>query len=371
MAELDGENVPAYRKIRIAVPEEPVASLADVEAWRARETYPDILLDGHPVFGVAKERMEGGWELVSSLSSLEPQEARDSMGSVFRLAARTAQEAGDPAGHDAYMSAAERMDREAVDEVAVRGVRYRVVRAERFLRGGPQGPEPPRPTDADPTEPGDSHRAPDPADGFVIDPFTATGMSEGILKMELLSLVRKEGTVPEAVRDDSVRATETHPGGVLLPAVFGTAEYTDGRWRPDSAGASTTPQGARDTLALKLRVMIPWQRDLTPEERAPYTAAADRLDAARCDELEVLSLRCRVVRMERLVRIGPDGPEGPRPSDLDSTPPVKVQDERLRAQGADTDDEDAPIELDAPTQRLADLFHEEEARRKARRPRER
>jgi hypothetical protein len=73
-----------------------------------------------------------------------------------------------------------------------------------------------------------------------------------------------------------------------------------------------------------------------------------------------------VVRVERLVRIGPDGPEGPRPSDYDPQPPVHVQEQRRRDQGSvGDDDEDAPIELDEDTQRLAGLVREEEQRRRA------
>lgn len=41
-----------------------------------------------------------------------------------------------------------------------------------------------------------------------------------------------------------------------------------------------------------------------------YATAADQLDAERADELTVAGRRFRVVRVERLVRIGPDGPRG-------------------------------------------------------------
>ncbi|MEV8475625.1 DUF5954 family protein [Streptomyces sp. NPDC051173] len=367
MAELDGENVPAYRMVRVTAPDAPVAALADVEAWRARESYPEILLAGGPVFGVVREREEGGWEIVSSFTGLAPQDARDDMGCQFRKLAQEAERDGDADAYEECVRAAKRTDWETVDEMTVLGARYRVARAERFVRSGRQGPEPPRPSDPDPAVPGESYKTRDAERGLVIDPFTATGMSEGILKVELLALVRKAGAVPGDVRDDSLRAAETHPGGVLLPATFGTAEKEYGHWRPDSAGTATTPQGARDTLAMGLRVMIPWHLGLTPEQRAPYMAAADRLDAERGDELEVAGRRFKVVRIERLVRIGPDGPEGPRPSDPDPQPPVMVQDQQLREQGVITgdEDEDAPIELDEQTQRLADLFREEETRRDA------
>jgi hypothetical protein len=364
------EQVPGYRTIRVAPQDAPVAALADVEAWQARDAYPEIYFAGGPVFGVAREREEGGWELHPYFSGLAPQDARDSMGSHFRRLAQEAERSGDQAAHEECMRAAERMDWEAVDEVTVRGDRYRVVRAEPFIRMGPAGPEPPRPTDPDPGEPGQAREVPDSTAGFVIDPITATGMSEGILKLELLSGGRKKGTVPPDVRADSLRAAETHPGGVLLPATFMTAEYLDGRWRPESTVNSTTPQAARDGLAMHLRVMAPWKLKLGPEERAEYARAADRLDEERGDELEVAGRRFRVVRVERLVRLGPDGPEGPRPSDPDPQPPVMVQNQQLREQGLlEDDDEDGPAELDEETQELARLFHEEECRRNARRER--
>ncbi|WP_232247385.1 DUF5954 family protein [Kitasatospora azatica] len=62
MVNFDG-NVPGYLTIRMSAPDSPVAVLADVEAWTARESYPEILSAGAPVFGIAREREEGGWEL--------------------------------------------------------------------------------------------------------------------------------------------------------------------------------------------------------------------------------------------------------------------------------------------------------------------
>ncbi|GGT29330.1 hypothetical protein GCM10014713_23590 [Streptomyces purpureus] len=361
-----GDSVPAYRTIRMTALDQPVAAVADVEAWEAREKYPDLLSAGGPVFGVARERERGGWELLDSVSGDTPQDGRDAMGSQFRRLLQRAEQDGDPAAQEACARAVELMDWEPLDELTVLGVRHRVVRAEVFVRSGPDGPEPPRPSDPDPAPPGESHSARCPTEGFVIDPLTATGMSEGILKVELLSLVRKAGTVPDDVREDSRRAAETHPGGVLLPATFMTAEHVRGRWRPESGGACVTPQAARDGLAMKLRVMIPWELGPDPALHAPYMAAADRFDARRTDELTVEGRRFRIVRVERLVRVGPEGPEGPRPSDPDPYPPVMVYDQQLREQGVLTDeDEQRPVVLSPETQRLADLVHAEEDRRRA------
>ncbi len=362
-----GEDVPAYRTIRVTSPEAPVEALTDLEAWRAREAYPDILSAGGPVFGVAVEREQGGWRLRPHLSNPTPQGAREGMSSIFRRMAQEAEQAGDLDARRECTAAAERLDWEVVDELTVRGVRHRVVRAESFIRMGPDGPEPPRPSDPDPARVGKGHQAPDPTDGFVIDPVAATGMSTGILKVELLSLVCKAGTVPAAVREDSVRAAATHPGGVLLPPTYMTAERIGGRWVPESGGHATTPQGARDGMALGFRVMEPVLRRLGPQETAEYLRAADLLDEQRSNELEVAGRRLRVVRIERLVRIGPDGPEGPRPSDPDPEPPIMVHDQQLRAQGLipeeDDEDDEAPIQLDATGQELARRFREEEERR--------
>ncbi len=77
------DHVPAYRTIRVTAPEAPAAVAADTEAWRAHARYPDLRFAG-PVFGVAREREEGGWEAYPQFSALAPQDARDSMGSVFR-----------------------------------------------------------------------------------------------------------------------------------------------------------------------------------------------------------------------------------------------------------------------------------------------
>jgi len=352
--------VPGYRTIR-------VAALADAGAWRARDDYPQLRLGG-PVFGVAREREHGGWELYPYFGVLAPQDARDSMGSHFRRLAQAAGQSGDRAGYEQCLRAAERMDREVIDEMTVAGIRYRVVRAGQFIRMGPAGPEPPRPTDPDLGEPGQAEEVRDPAAGFVIDPGTATGMSEAIVKLELLGAVYAEGTVPAQVRDDLLRAARTHPGGVLLPAAFTTAELVSGHWKPAQAGTSATPQGARDRLALYLRVMAPWELGLDPRERAVYAAAASRIEEERGSDLSVAGRRFRVVRVERLVRIGPDGPEGPRPSDPDPQPPVMVQTQQLREQGiltGEDQDKDTPAVLDEDARRLVQLFREEEERRKA------
>ncbi|MGW2599613.1 DUF5954 family protein [Streptomyces klenkii] len=370
------ERVPGYRQIRMAAPDAPVAALADEEAWLARDAYPGILGAGGPVFGVAREREEGGWEMLTGFADPAPQDSRDTMAALFRRAARDAEAAGDAVGDAApgaareeLLAAAGRLDWEALDEMTVGGVRHRVVRAEQFIRTGPDGPEPPRPSDPDPAPAGRSHEVPDPVQGMVIDTLTATGMSEGILKAELLSLVRGPDGTPADVRADSLRAASTHPGGVLLPTSYMIAERSgDGGWEPVTGGCRT-PQSARDSLALDLRVMAPVLRRLDEAEREEYARAADRLDEERGPEAEVAGRRFRVVRIERLVRVGPDGPEGPRPSDHDPQPPVKVHDQQLREQGLVSDgggDEAAEDEEICPEVREMMVLAEKERERRRR-----
>lgn len=309
----DDGNDAMYWIASIVAPGPQITEPAAIETWKARKAYPSMLVAGGPVFGVARERAEGGWELLPDFAGRAPQDARDDLGVRLRELAQIAARDGEPAAEAEYVAAARRVDAEAVDELTVRGVRHRVVRAERFIRMGPDGPEPPRATDPDPGGPGDPDTRTDPAAGLVV----TTGTPESVLTAELLAALGRDVSVPRRVANDARIAVQTHPRGVLLPATFMTVEREGGTWRPDSAGVATTPQAARDGLALHLRVIAPWQLELTPRERDLYQRAADRLDAERRDELDVAGRHFRVVRVERLLRVGPDGPEGPRPSDLD------------------------------------------------------
>jgi hypothetical protein len=263
------------------------------------------------------------------------------------------------------MAAAVRMDREVVDEVRVRGERFRIVRASRFVRMGPNGPEPPRPSDPDPGEVGEAYRVGPRTKGFVVDPITGTGLSDGILKLDLIQFVGVVAGAPQAVRDEARRAIHTHPGGVLLPAVYMISERVDGSWRAHNPGASDfTPQGARDSLAYWLRVMAPFTLRLSEEKAAEYALIADRVDEKRSNVATVDGIRYRVTRVERLVRVGPDGPEGPRPSDFDPEPPVDVQTRQLKEQGLwKAEDDDEPIQLSPRALELKRRWEAEEARR--------
>jgi hypothetical protein len=366
------DSVPAYLTVRMTPQEGPLAAFADQEAWLARERYPELHGVGMAEYLWARELDSGGWEL-SEHGGSWPQQARDALGSHFRRRAQAAQGAqggADPGAAERWARAARRMDREAVDEVVVLGERFRVVRVGHFIRSGPAGPEPPRPSDPDPAEVGEGYRVPSRTKGFVVDPFTGTGLSEGILKLDLLPLVPVVKGGPEAMNEDSRAAVHRYPGGVLLPAAFLVARRADGRWQFHQPGAThSSPQGARDALAYWLRVTAPFTRrmDADAERRALYTAAADRLDDKRADTVSVDGLRFRVTRVERLVRLGPDGPEPPRPSDYDPEVPVEVQARQLREQGlVDEDGNDVGPRPEPP--RMAEwkrLFDQEEARRTA------
>ncbi|MEW1865001.1 MULTISPECIES: DUF5954 family protein [unclassified Streptomyces] len=357
------EEVTGREWPRPTAPPSPVAAglsaPADVETWKARKAYPSTLFAGGPVFGVARELPEGGWTLRPGFAGLAPQDARDALGAHFRARAERCAADGDETGRAQYTEAAERLDWERLDELTVAGARYRVVRAERFIRMGPDGPEPPRGTDPDRTDPAQPPL--DPAADLTIASGGEAGLSPGVLRVELLTALRKNGTVPRDVREDSRAAARTHPGGVLLPATFMAAEREGGRWRPQSTGTAATPRDARDGLAVQLRVMVPWQHELTDEEHEFYKRAADHLDTDQVDELDVAGRHFRIIRVERLIRIGPDGPEGPRPSDVDPVPPAMVQERQLREQGPVQDEEDGDAE--ASTRKFMALLDEERRRR--------
>lgn len=332
-----GEDAPAGRAARAGGAEAPVALLAETEAWAARQACPRITAAGSPAFGTATEQPGGGWVLGPHHGGPQPQGVRDALGAAFRLAAAAAHAAGDAAARQAHETAARRLEREVLDELTVCGVRHRVVRAELFIRCGPDGPEPPRVTDPGAVLVDRSGRWPDPWAGFVLDPLRPTGMAEGVLRVELLGYAPGPAWTTAEVRADARVAARTHPGGVLLPVGFMVAEQRrpDAPWTPFLPGPMGSPQAARESLALGLRVTEPAARGLDAGQRAALAAAADRLEAERLDEIRVGGRRLRIVRMEQLVRFGPDGPEGPRPSDRDDELPVLAQQGPLPTQRAD------------------------------------
>jgi hypothetical protein len=335
------DEVPAYLTIRVTPQDGPIAAFADEEAWRARSTFPDLQGVGIGEFFWARERDTGGWELSEHGAPL-PQQARDSLGSHFRRSAKEARDRGEEKAAEMWTAAARRMDREVINDIGVRGENFRIVRATHFVRSGPNGPEPPRPSDPDPAEPGGADLLPRPTKGFVVDPYQGTGLSDGLLKLDLIHFQGRLPGAPEEIAADAREAALRYPGGVLLPAVFIISERVDGRWGVHAPGSShATPQGARDYLSDWLRIFAPVMLGLTEEQRAAYARAADDLDERRRNALSVDGHRFRVTRVDRLMRIGPDGPERPRPSDFDPDPPTEAQAGRLKAEGVRGDDNGA------------------------------
>ncbi|MET9293087.1 DUF5954 family protein [Streptomyces sp. NPDC003077] len=325
--EHDGTHIPDHRVIKVTRQDSPVADLADMETWEARERYPELRVRG-PLFAVGQRRDDGRWQIMI-MEEGNPQEARDALNAHFR---QRAQDTRDELDRAAYLAAAERLDWEPLDELTVLGRDHRVIRGDLFLRFGPEGPEPPRPADPDPDPVAVAGRRTvrHAAEGFVIDPAAATGLAEGIVKTELLTYAYSSLVVPADVYADSVRARETHPGVVLLPAGFTVAERKpEGEWG-SICGSCATPREARELLSAYLREFAPRLLRLDEEDWAEYARAADHLDGTRANEVAVAGRRFRVVRVQGLVRVGPDGPELPRASDWVPHPPPALHEKQLQ-----------------------------------------
>ncbi|MFJ2581622.1 DUF5954 family protein [Kitasatospora aureofaciens] len=343
----DAVPFPDHLTIRVTHTDDPVSAVAGLEAWESRGRYPNLLMMP-PVFGALERTPEGAWRILG-FHNTTPQTARDDLGHTFRCWANSEPGGRWEASWDitdeeraAYTAAYERLEWEKLDELTVAGRQYRIFRAEQVLRGGPDGVEPPRPTDPDPAPVGQGHRAPSRVDGYVIDPAAAVTLVDGIVRLDLMSLVPTGRFITEEVRADARLASAQYPNVLVLPVHCAVAEQRDGRWGP-MTGACETPQAARDSLAAYLREFAPMLNPgLDEEELAAYAEAADRLDASRANTIEAAGRRFQLVRVEPVVRLGPDGPELPRASDLDPDPPIRVQEERERAAGwvPEDDEED-------------------------------
>lgn len=323
----DGEDdVPLRPVIRVVRRDDPVSAVIEVDAQRRVAQYAELRL-GAPVFGHAEDLGDQRW-LVRKVQDEWPQGARDTLRHGFRM---RASETDDEALAAQLLAAERTLGWEKVDELTVGGHRYRIVRVQTAVRFGPDGPESPRPSDPDPLPAGEAHKA-DRFNDVVSDPSRPVSPVEAQLTIELLPANYSRQGIPADVYADSRRAVETHPAGVLLPTRYTVAEHVDGRWR-QATSAHATPQSARDSITFRLRYLIPKLEDPSEDELAAYARAADELDATRADEIEVLNLRFRVVRVESLLRFGPDGPEPPRPSDHDPEPPEEVHIKQLRDEG--------------------------------------
>ncbi|MFY1670403.1 DUF5954 family protein [Plantactinospora sp. WMMB334] len=152
----DGKRVPEHLLIKIEQRDDPVSAVSEDDARRRSVAYPTLMW-GAPIFGSAEE-VDGRWRILR-LNADAPQHARDSLASHFRkLFSDTPDTAEHTAERTEYETVYELLDWEPVDELTVYGRRYRIIRAQPFIRMGPDGPEPPRPTDPDPYPPGQAER---------------------------------------------------------------------------------------------------------------------------------------------------------------------------------------------------------------------
>ncbi|TDC97087.1 DUF5954 family protein [Actinomadura sp. 7K507] len=320
------EGMPGHDLINVVKDLEPVAAVRDQEAAERRRAYPELVGVGPPEFGCA-EQAGGAWRLLS-LGALDPGEARIDLSVHLRDIAAD----HEPAVHKEMLLLADALEEAALgdegpgaagdaaggNECAAGPLRFRVVRVLGFARFGGDGPEPARVTDG---EDG-------PLFDHPIDPAAPVGPADAALRLELLSVVPATGTVPDELRHEAVTAVKAYPGVVLLPPDFTVMEDRDDQWRPITGG--TGPQDARDSLAHYFRALLPLDTPAgcappSPGELAEYAWAADRIDTDGGIEFVACGRRFRIVRVTRMIRVGPDGPEPARHSDEDLRPPRRSE----------------------------------------------
>ncbi|GIJ81451.1 hypothetical protein SAMN05443287_1159 [Micromonospora phaseoli] len=310
------DDPPPVAIVRVTRRDDPVGAVTEHDATRRAHAYPTIRV-GAPLFGHAADLHGGRWQ-VHALFDDTPQDARNTL--AHRLRERLL-DTTDPALAAEVTTAGQILDRNKVNEVTVAGQAHRIIRADTFARFGPDGPEPPRPTDPDPRQFDDHDSFLD--EQVIADPATPTGVGTAMLKVDLIAAHYPRAQVPPDVYADSVAAVHTHPDVVLLPSRYATAEHIDGSWQPITH-AVATPQEARDELAFAFRYIEPRRSHLTPNQTTTYRRAADQLGDTPIDEITVLNRRFRITRIETLLRFSPEGPEGPRPSDHDPDPPPEA-----------------------------------------------
>ncbi|WP_267900729.1 DUF5954 family protein, partial [Micromonospora craterilacus] len=188
--------------MRVVRRDDPVGAVTEHDAVSRARAYPIIRI-GAPLFGHAVDLGDGRWQ-VHALFDDTPQDARTTL--AHRLRERLL-DTTDPALAAEVTAAAQILDREKVDEVVVAGRSHRVVRADSFARFGPDGPEPPRPSDPDPREFGDHDSFLDPE--VIADSAAPTGVGAAMLKVDLLPAHYPRAQVPADVYADSVAAVHT------------------------------------------------------------------------------------------------------------------------------------------------------------------
>lgn len=304
--------------------DDPVSLVTEADAFAASRTYGRIALRG-PLFGIAEQRRgeRPRWRLITDMGTGFPQDARDELNS--HLWFRAKDDTDDPRERRVLLDAVHRLETEPLNELTVGDTRYRVVRADEFARSSGGRLEPPRPTDVDSEGWDVQTRTPSTTKGFVIDHAAAVGLTEGLDRVGLLPLSYTSDRYPPDVLADSQRALRTHPGVVLLPVVFRVMERKEKSWSMASS-QHPTPQDARRSLAHYLKEVMPLIGEVDEREAAVYARAADGfMKRLRPNELEVRGRCYQIVRVERMMRIGPAGPEGPRRSDIDVQEPMKIR----------------------------------------------
>ncbi|MDJ0462733.1 DUF5954 family protein [Streptomyces sp. H27-C3] len=300
------------------------------------DRYPYVWPRG-AVFGVAAlgPEPDAQWQLVEEVTERAPQDARDNLNSLLWFKAKD--EAETPAERRELLAAVGILERERIDELTVLGIRYRIVRGDEYARCGQEsGPEPPRPTDHEPTDcswecaPGHDTALPDP--GYVLDPGRTLGLMAEASRLGLQDFSYEGDHIPPAMREESRQAVHDHPELILLPVGFGLVERAGKGWRPRSR-IQPTPHDARRVLFDGLATVWPRVYELDTATTKAYARAAEHLKAApRSNEITVRGKTFRLCRVERMLRTGPDGPEPPRLSDPETTEPMRIR-PRLDDQG--------------------------------------
>lgn len=135
--------------LRYEAPRIPAEARAD--SARAIETHPGVVL--LPAAFTFAERRRSSWEPMAALQA-SPHEARVTLHAYLAEFLPKLEQEVSAEDADAYQRAAEEFRAgPRRDEVTVLGRRFRIIRVERLVRFGPDGPEPPRPSDLDPYGP--------------------------------------------------------------------------------------------------------------------------------------------------------------------------------------------------------------------------
>lgn len=277
---------------------DPVAAVMLADACRAISAYPELLPAG--VLFSAAERVPGGWQVVCPGDPL-PQGARES------LATHLYNRAAGSAVAQEFYRAAHALERGPLDDLVVDGRRFRIIRIERFLRTGADGPEPPRPTDHDPRRTVRDRPVPVRPHDFIADSQPTPDAVTAELLCQYLDAAARAGSEP----------AEPFLSPVMLAPAFTVAERAGEQWIP-TGRQHGTPQEARDSLAAYFRHVLPALEGPDKAEVQEYAEAADRLeDRQGCNGVIVAGRRFRIIRFERIVLVGPEGPEMPRATDYD------------------------------------------------------